>query len=721
MRTDESRDPAGDRSRVESSSGANAPSARLLGSLHGLLALATALVYANSLDGAFVFDDLTEGPFQFDLRPVFWATIALNRAISETDTTWFHAVNIVVHAGTGLLLFGFLRRTLDLAGDASVRRASVSIAFTTSLLWLVHPLQTESVTYICQRVESIASFFYLATLFSFVRFATGGRAAVWATLALASFALGMATKEIVATAPILILLYDGTFLSDSYGHALRRRKRFYLALLIGTIGLSAVFISGLLYGETLTTGFALQSFTSIEYARTQPGVILHYLRLIAWPDPLCLDYLWPAARTAGEYVPQSICIAVLVAGTIYAAARRRWLGFVGAWFFVILSPTSSFVPIADAAFEHRVYLAMAAVLVLVVLAGRRALLAIAANSRVLPALAVIAVAAALGATTVRRNEDYASKETMNRRILALQPDNHRALNNLAAVLLPDRIAEAIELLERSVELEPRQPDAFQNLGNAYLYRDDPRTAREWYRRALVVRETGAAFHHLGDASYRMGDYASAEDSYRRAVALEPEDADHRLWLANTLRARERFDDAVVEYEASLRLRPDLEDAHTNLGGTLLTLGRRAEGLAHFRRALAILPNSAGEHRNLGRALIAAGETEEGVQHLREAIRIDPEFVEACEALSRFLVAKPQPTDAEWREAVRTAETVARLTDYSRPRAIETLAVALAGAGDLERAASVVENALERMGDSSQRRIVGRLRALLTEYRSATNE
>ena len=212
--------------------------------------------------------------------------------------------------------------------------------------------------------------------------------------------------------------------------------------------------------EVSWAGFDLPTCTPWQYACSQPGVILHYLRLAVWPDTLCLDYWWPVAKTAGEILPGALVIGGLLAATVWALWRAPAWGFLGAWFFVILAPTSSIMPIVDLAFEHRMYLPLAAV-------AAAAVCGVFLLSRRLPprqvawaglALAGLALAA-LAYRTAQRNQDYENMTLMWNQVVALRPENGRALSNLGVLLAKeDRLDDAISRLRGSgARLSPHTP------------------------------------------------------------------------------------------------------------------------------------------------------------------------------------------------------------------------------------------------------------------------
>src|ERR1041384_2902359 len=196
------------------------------------------------------------------------------------------------------------------------------------MIWLVHPLQTQCVTYVIQRGESLMALFYLLTLYC------ATRRGKWQVAAAGCCALGVASKPVAATAPLVVLLYDRAFLSKSFGRALRNRPGLYAGLAATWLLLPVLLANGAKEWKP-DAGFGFGGVTAMQYAASQPGVILHYLKLACWPRPLCLDYGWPVARTVMDIVPALIVVGALVAGMVWAWRQWPWLGFVGASFFVI--------------------------------------------------------------------------------------------------------------------------------------------------------------------------------------------------------------------------------------------------------------------------------------------------------------------------------------------------------------------------------------------------
>ena len=426
------------------------------------LVLAGLAAYSDSFRGPFIFDDVafldeptakTLWPIWPTLvghRPVVQFTLALCCSIAGPHELGYHIFNVAVHLLAALALFGIVRRTLMLPAlkgrfDA---KGATAIAFCAALLWVLHPLQTQAVTYIVQRMESLMGLFYLLTLYCFIRSVSSPRPAGWHAAAVACCLLGMASKEVMVSAPLIVLLYDRVFITGSFGETLRRRWGLYLGLAATWLVLGRS-IGEALGPNALSAGFNLQEVTPLEYARSEFGVILHYLRLAFLPVGLCLDYDWPVAKGIGEIVPGALVVGGLLAATVWALARRPMWGFAGAWFFLILAPTSSIMPIRDLAFEQRMYLPLAAVIVPGTVAAyllferltRRPPDPAAAAGRAGGAIAValvVAIAGTLGALTFLRNRDYRSAITIWKDTTDKRKDNARAWTNLGDEYLERR-------------------------------------------------------------------------------------------------------------------------------------------------------------------------------------------------------------------------------------------------------------------------------------------
>ena len=430
----------------------------------------TVLAYANSFSGTFLLDDYRNiknnphiGRFWEQVlnstRPVVRFSFFLNHKLGNHEQVGvkeadYHLVNLVIHVVAGLLLFGIVRRTLRLPGLAERYGGdALGLGATVAAFWMVHPIQTAAVTYIVQRAESLMGMFYLLTLYCVVKSFRSSKPYRWHTGAVVSCALGMAAKPAMATVPIVVLLYDRLFLSESFGDALRRRGHLYLGL--AATWLVLVALLSVPNESSTSAGFGAGLLSPVGYLLTQCVVVVHYLKLVFLPGGLCLDYAWPAASAAEAALPGAVLL-LLLGASIWLYSRGNALGLGGLWFFITLAPSSSVIPVADYAFDHRMYLPLAGVVVAIVFGGHTLL-----RDRIRkPLLIGLACAGALmlAAMTYLRNCDYQTEDRMWRDVVDKAPHNLRARNDLAVALsemgkADEAIAEYNEVLARIPETE----------------------------------------------------------------------------------------------------------------------------------------------------------------------------------------------------------------------------------------------------------------------------
>ena len=495
----------------------------------GVIVLATVAAYCNSFTVPFLFDDIPStvenptirrlwpiGPILLppghyaavQRRPMINASLAINYAISGEKSWSYHAFNLAAHALAALVLFGIVRRTLLLPGGRErFGRAAAPLAAAVALLWAVHPLLTDAVTYIIQRTEVFCGLFYLLTLYCTIRGNSARHPARWYVAAVAACLLAVGSKETALSAPLVVLLYDRVFLSPSWREAFRRRGPLYFGLAVSWL----IVLAMLPYGGEGSKVFGEQG-AIIEYPLAQPGVIAHYLGLCFWPHPLVLDYGIYTPETAWQIIPFAVLIGVLFVAAIDAFRYRPWLGFLGVCFFAILAPSSSFIPLLQqVGAEKRMYLPLAAVVTGVVVGGflagqwlvRRGL----ASPRALRiggTCSIVAVALVLGLLTVRRNADYRSGLSIWQDTTAKMPKNARAHDNLGLALAArGRFDEAAAEYRKAIELLPNYSAAFNDIGNVLARRGQLGKAEAYYEEALrLAPQYESAHNNLGNVLLR---------------------------------------------------------------------------------------------------------------------------------------------------------------------------------------------------------------------------
>ncbi|HYV57107.1 MAG TPA: tetratricopeptide repeat protein [Candidatus Nitrosopolaris sp.] len=662
-----------------------------LPALCALLLAAGIAAYHNSFSGTFHYDDqpnIVDNPgirsFAAALRdsapglrhrPLTRLSLALNYALGGLDVHGYHVFNLLVHLLAGLLLFDLVRRTLLLRTVRSTSDAEARwLAFAVALLWIVHPLQTESVSYITQRLEAMASLFYLACLYGVLRGSHSSRAFAWYAGAVLVCWLGVATKEVLVTAPLVVLLYDRVFLAPSWETVVRRRWAVYAGMLVAVAALAYATIARLPPGWTdmlheradFPAGFGFRGVSPWEYLSTQPGVILHYLRLALWPACLSIDYSWPVAGTPGEVVWPGLAVVTLLVASLVAIVRWPQIGFLCLTFLLLLAPTSSVMPNAFLAVEHRMYLPLAPVIVLGVLgvdALARRVLPDVGTRRALEAAALGVVGVGLSLRTIQRNRDYRDEIALWSSTIACLPGNARGHFNLGNSLMgAGRIDEAIAELQRAVELQPNFPDARLSLGNAFMIKGDVEQAVAEYERTLRIDPRHAGVHNnLAAILDQRGDTDAAVSHYRRALKGDPWNAPLQANYAGLHARAEDWAGATVRYRKAIRADPSYAPAYLGLGLCLEQQGNTA-------------------------AAIAA---------LRTATGLAPDLLQAEKELVRLLATAEPKTLRRPGEAVRRGEALVRRNGAADVESLLALATAYAEAGRSQDAIATAERAYQR--------------------------
>ena len=635
-----------------------------------LLAAAAFLAFHNTFAVPFFFDDITAISENQTIRHVWRAgdwispprdgsgvtgrplvnlSFAINYAIGGTNPAGYHALNLILHIGAALALFGIVRGTLSSGRlNEGFRRHATHVAFLATLSWVVHPLQTESVNCVVQRTEILVGLFYLLTLYAFVRSIKHPGFSLWSGLSVLACFFGMASKEVMVSAPLMVLLYDRTFIAGSFAAAWRLRRAYYLQLASSWLLLAVILVSmGGSRGSA--AGFGL-GITWWSYSLKQCEAILLYLRLCFWPHPLVLDYGTAVVRNPLEVLPQAIALSALVGIVVSALWRRPWLGFIGMWFFAILAPSSSVVPLVSQTIaEHRMYLPLAAVTTLVAVS-------LYAVAGIRPLGFLLIACAGLGAVTVRRNLDYQSEISIWSVTIAQRPENARAYSNLGnAYKALGRHEDAARFYEEALKRDPNQSEAFNNLAALDLEAGRVASAVTACEAALRLNPNFAdALNNLGSARSKLGQHAEALALFERAVRQKPTLAPAQSNFSGALLAAGRVDEAIVHGKIALELHPGSADAQTNLGNALLTAGRPAEAIYLYEAALRTRQNDAITRCNLGSALYRSGRPQEAIPHYEAALRIAPDNFDAHNNLASALFQTGSPADAviHYRESIR---------------------------------------------------------------------
>ncbi len=390
-----------------------------------------------------------------------------------------------------------------------------------------------------------------------------------------------------------------------------------------------------------SAGFALAAATPLGYARSELGVVLHYLGLVFRPAGLCLDYAWPVAVGPREILPGAIVVGGLLAATLWAIVRRPKWGFAGAWFFLILAPSSSFLPIRDLAFEHRMYLPLAAPAVAAVVAAYLILERVlrwpgeSQEARSRPALWTVALlalcaAAGLGEMTRQRNAQYRSEISIWKDATDQRPKNPRAWSNLGdAYADASRFDEAIRCCSKALDLDPNSSLAYCSRGFAYAGTGRLAEAIQDYDTAIALKPDYATAYNLRGLAYaRTGRSADALSDYDEALKLNSDNAQAYSNRGSVCAQLGRLAEAIRDYDKAISLNADFAEAYYNRAIANSRLGRRDEAIRDYTRLIELNPEDPAAYNSRGKALANANRPTEAIRDFDQAIALSPDYADA---------------------------------------------------------------------------------------------
>jgi Flp pilus assembly protein TadD len=619
-----------------------------------VLVVAGVLAYATSFSNPFLFDDLnavvknpqirTLSPLSVPLtpprdtpvagRPLVNLSLAANYAYGGLDVTSYHATNLALHLLVALTLFGVVRRTLREGGSEDpqlrtsrgVAQHADALALGCALVWVLHPLNTEVVNYVVQRTESMMALCYLLTLYCAIRAHAHPEGWGWRVAAVVACAAGMASKESMVTAPLMVLVYDRIFLYPSVRDALRERRALYA-------GLAATWLvlAGLMIGQPRTSIGFDTGVSPWTYFLNQLPIIQRYLWLTIWPRPLVVDYGVPHAVALTEVIGPGLIVVALGVATLAALRRHAMLGFLGVWFFVTLAPTSSIVPIAtEVGAERRMYLPLMALAVLAMVCGnwlvRRGAPAgePAGSPRRTPAIVLAVVCLLLAAGTMARTLEYRSVRTIAQTNVDRYPNGRARLALASELVAANEHTDALNQLQAAVKDYPQAHLALATeMATSGRLGDAVKEAQEFIRLLPENAEVPTARDLMGRALALQGQYDSAVEQFNLLTHARPDDAGPYVSIGDARLRQGRVDEAIASYESALRRRANDPDILGQMGLALGAAGRRADASLAFGAAASGRPNDLRLLNLWGRSLAAEGRYTDAVAPMRRIVELAP--------------------------------------------------------------------------------------------------
>lgn len=615
------------------------------------------LIYSNTFQSPFIFDDepsITNNHVVKDLhyfldgfgynynprRFIGYLTIALNYHWGGADVTGYHIVNLAIHLVTALLIYALARLTLRTpffeplhpeteSGTAPWGGIRSFVPLLAALLFVVHPVQTQAVTYIVQRLASLATLFFLLSMVLYARARLCDLAwAKWGLylLSLAAAALAMRTKETAFTLPLVVVLYESLFFDMT-----TRKRLLILApvlLLLLIIPLSVIGSGNQMTDIVAAIADSTRVQTDmprLDYLFTQFRVIVTYLRLLIFPANQNLDYDYPVYSSffAPPVLLSFLLLLALFALAMYllyrtrtgtadcalagdggqgadsggASPELRLVSFGILWFFITLSVESSVIPIVDVIYEHRLYLPSAGAFIAFA-AGTFAFCS-SRHQRWVPS-GLMLVIGAFSLATWQRNSVWQSEVSIWQDCATKSPAKPRALTNYGfALIKAGRVDEAFQPLQRALALDLTHYAAYNHLGNAFLKKRMVPDAIEAFQNVLAIYPAyPEARRNLGVALSAAGRMDEAVAQFAEALRLDPNSATAHFNFGLAHQKMGLWEKASEDYLSACRLDPQYPPPYHNLGMVYLALGRKELALAQFRKAVQLDPGNPEFRRNL---------------------------------------------------------------------------------------------------------------------------
>ncbi|HEY2840526.1 MAG TPA: tetratricopeptide repeat protein [Pirellulales bacterium] len=657
-------------------------------------------------------------------RPLANLSLAINYRLGGLHPEGYHLFSIVVHFLTALLLWMIVGRTLRLPffGDKFADVAD-PLALLVTLVWALHPLQTESVAYVTQRTELMVGFCYLSTFYSSLRYwdaKSRGERFTWLALATLSCLVGVGCKEVIVTAPALVLLFERTFIAGSFRRAIRESWPLYLGLALSWGWLLALSVYGPRYG---TAGFG-RGVPVLAYWATQAKVLLMYLKLTLFPWPLVIHYDFPLLDTIPSALLAVVPVAALVIVTLVLIWRRTAAGFLGACLFVILSPTLV-VPMSDEiAAERRMYLPLAAIAALLVVGGYSVAQKF---TRKLPtetspdppgatpltmtggcALLIAAILFLLSANRVRYYDDPVK---LWEDAVAHQAHDWLTQANYGDVLnKAGRPQDAVPHFQEALRLKPGRAPLHHNLAIALSGAGRLPEAIEQFEETVRIEPSSASYYHdLGAALLNAGQLEPAIERFETSLKLNPNSIVTQEYLATALLNADRPQEAIERFEQVLRIDPDSPGAQRKLAFALAKAGQPQAAIKQYEQSMNLVPDSAADRFYLGHLFSNVDLPQEAIIEFNHALRLAPDSATVHYELGQILAG----TGKE-QEAIEHFESAQRLNPNDLDLYIR-LASAYASAGNIPAAILKIEKGIVLARAQGQPAQVEKLEAMLKDY------
>lgn len=614
--------------------------------LIGLTFLLGIAIYSNTFSNSFHLDDFQSIIENNNIKDIsnlkyiwiYWPSrfvayfsISLNYYLHQLNVAGYHIFNLAVHICSAVFVWKFISLTFlsSVIKEKKIAQYGQKIAFFSGLIFLVHPIQTQAVTYIVQRAASLATLFYLLTLVLYVKSRLlqkeGLKRSIqnrYYTVSLVTAIAAMLSKEMALSLPFMILLYDKLFLNSKGDSSLKRIIPFF-ALMV--VPVSLLLIKPL---NSVKQELSLD-ISSGEYLLTQFRVIITYIRLLFLPVHQNLDYDYRITKTFIDYsfLVSFFLLISIVSFAIVKFKKYPLLSFGVFWFFMTIIPESSIISIKDVIFEHRLYLPMAGYSLFIVTSSYHLFL----NKKLSrPAILLILLIIFYSVLTYSRNFVWKNEIILWTDTIAKSPRKPRVYNNrgLAYISLAD-YKKAIIDFNQAINLAPSYAKTYNNRGVAYFHNGEFDLAVFDFSKAIEL-DAGysEAYRNLGNLYATKGDFNRALTCYDKAIILEPTSAQAYYNRGNMFLDKADIEKAILDYNNAKELDPNFSDVYINLGFIYSGKKEYDQAILYYTQAIKLDRSFYKGYYNRGNAYLSKSNHDKALSDYKMVIRLNPGHSEA---------------------------------------------------------------------------------------------
>jgi tetratricopeptide (TPR) repeat protein len=609
------------------------------------------IIYSNSFNCAFHLDDKTSILDNIaiqdlsDLNAIWnyshgrfiaYLTFAVNYHFGELNVEGYHLFNLVVHLFNASLIYWL---TMMIFSSPALKTYTIIkdkkiIAFITALLFVSHPLATQSVTYIVQRLASLVTLFYLLSVASYIksRLTQKGVLAKYGMLALALISAGLAmhTKQNAFTLPFTIILVEICFFQTKQFSI--EVKNYPIILIIAAfVGITFIALLNYSFSSIFSPLAPVpeNNFTAISplnYLYTQFSVIIKYIQLLILPINQNLDYDY--RLSTGFFEARTILsflfLLSLIIIAIFQYKKNRLFTFGIFWFLITLSVESSIIPIHDLIFEHRTYLPSFGFFIILT-----SLLYVFLwkKSKYVAIAILLIIIGSNSFLTYERNKVWKSEISLLNDVISKSPNKARGYNNRGFHFqLENKYDSAIQDFNRAIELKPNYALAYYNRGVVFRMQNNFDKAIQDYTKAIELNPGYFdAYSNRANLLQRQNKFDRAMHDYNRAIELEPKYAITYFNRGIVFRNENKFNKAIQDYNKAIVLNPDFFEAYNARGEVYLMLKNYSAAIQDLNKSITLNPGYIKAHINRGIVHLQTQKYEEGVQDFNKAISLNPNF------------------------------------------------------------------------------------------------